>query len=213
MVPPSACVARVGHYHRAVRCPFCQADKDRLKVIDSRGCDDGRAIRRRRVCGGCRKRFTTHERVEVAPKLVVVKSDGARQPWDRGKILAGLERAAFKLDVRPEQLEAVADAVEDEALRNHDKEVPSVWVGRHVAERLRGVDEVAYVRFASVYKRFRTPEQFLEEARSAIELRPGADAAQPALFAADEVPAPPRVAPPRPSAKPPQPRRRRPATA
>ena len=185
-----------------MHCPFCQADKDRLKVIDSRSCEDGRAIRRRRVCGGCQKRFTTHERVEVAPKLIVVKGNGTREPWDRGKIIAGLERAAFKLDVSPEQLAAVAEAVEDEALRNHDKEVPSVWVGRHVAEKLHPVSEVAYVRFASVYKRFKTSEQFLEEAKSAIALRPDEDAQQQGLFAeGDLTPPPPVVTKPKPAAR------------
>jgi transcriptional repressor NrdR len=159
-----------------MRCPFCRAEKDRLKVIDSRSCEDGRAIRRRRSCLECDKRFTTYERVEVAPKLLVVKKTGDRQAWQRGKIIAGLQLAAFKLDVTEEQLAKIADDVEDEALRNFEREVPSDWIGHKVGSKLRDVDQVAYVRFASVYKKFKTAEEFLDEAQQMIDARQKSEA-------------------------------------
>jgi transcriptional repressor NrdR len=164
-----------------MRCPFCDAEKESLKVIDSRTCDSGKAIRRRRQCR-CGKRFTTYERVEQNIRMTVVKSDGRRQPWDRDKILAGLERACFKLPIPNGELQRIRDEVEDEVFKNHDREVPSGFVGRLVTEHLRKLDAVAYVRFASVYKRFETVEELVDEGQAVIEERKYNDPAQGNLF-------------------------------
>jgi len=165
-----------------MRCPFCDADKESLKVIDSRGCDGGKAIRRRRQCRSCSKRFTTYERIEQNLRLTVVKSDGRRQPWQRDKILAGLERACFKRPVPETELLRICDEVEEEVFKTHDREVPSQTIGRLVTERLRRLDQVAYVRFASVYKRFKTVEELVDEARSVIDARRFEDPDQGRLF-------------------------------
>src|SRR5678816_1026822 len=135
-----------------MRCPYCNAEKDHLKVIDSRTCEGGRAVRRRRQCLKCEKRFTTYERVEEQIKLVVVKRDGRRVPWDRNKILTGLERACFKRPVPESEINRIVDEVEDEVFKSHDREVPTTTIGQMVTDRLRRVDQVAYVRFASVYR-------------------------------------------------------------
>ena len=152
-----------------MRCPFCDADKESLKVIDSRTCEGGRAIRRRRECLACSKRFTTYERVEAQVRLTVVKKDGSRVPWDRSKVMHGLERACYKRPVQAENLTRIVDEVEEEIFRGHDKEVPSSEIGRLVTERLRRVDQVAYVRFASVYRQFKTLEDLVAEARAVID--------------------------------------------
>jgi transcriptional repressor NrdR len=165
-----------------MHCPFCQAEKDSLKVIDSRSCDGGRSIRRRRECLKCDKRFTTYERVEAPQRLTVIKKDGRRQPWDRGKILSGLDRACFKLRVAQTDLHRVADEVEEEALRHHDREVPTEFVGKLVAEKLRRLDQVAYVRFASVHRQFKTLEELVSEARAVLEARRYDDPGQGKLF-------------------------------
>jgi transcriptional repressor NrdR len=165
-----------------MRCPFCDANKDSLKVIDSRTCDDGRAIRRRRQCGDCNKRFTTYERVEEQPKLTVVKKDGRRVPWDRAKILAGLERACFKRPVPEPELHRIVDEVEEEVFKTHDREAPTSVIGELVTDRLRRVDQVAYVRFASVHKRFSTLEELVDEARAVIDARRFEDPTQGRLF-------------------------------
>src|SRR5688500_4447032 len=165
-----------------MRCPFCDADKESLKVIDSRTCEGGRSIRRRRECMGCDKRFTTYERIEDTVKLIVVKKDGRRMPWDRGKILTGLERACFKRPVPASELLRIADEVEEEIFKTHEREVPSTMVGALVTDRLRRVDQVAYVRFASVYKQFKTLEELMDEARAVIDARRFEDPDQGKLF-------------------------------
>lgn len=152
-----------------MRCPFCQAEKESLKVIDSRACEGGRSIRRRRQCLACKKRFTTYERVEEQIRLTVVKKDGSRVPWDRAKIIQGLERACYKRPVQTEALQHAVDEVEEELFRTFDKEVPSTEIGRLVTERLRWIDQVAYVRFASVYRQFKTLEDLVAEARAVID--------------------------------------------
>src|ERR1700709_1292984 len=152
-----------------MRCPFCDADKERLKVIDSRACEGGRAIRRRRECLQCKKRFTTYERIEDQVKLTVIKKDGSRVPWDRAKILSGLERACYKRPVEAVVVQRIVGEVEDEIFRSHDKEVPSVDIGRMASDRLRRVDQVAYVRFASVYRQFKTLEDLVAEARAVLD--------------------------------------------
>src|SRR3954454_8532811 len=126
-----------------MRCPFCGAEKESLQVIDSRTCDNGRSIRRRRKCVHCRKRYTAYERVEQTSRLMVIKKDGRRVPWDKDKILAGLERACFKRPVPESELFRVADEVEEEVRAGFDREVPSTAVGEMVVEKLRRLDQVA----------------------------------------------------------------------
>jgi len=155
----------------AMRCPFCDAEKESLKVIDSRACEGGRAIRRRRECEKCSKRFTTYERIEQHAKLFVVKKDGRRVPWDRARILSGLERACFKRPVPESELIRITDEVEDEVFAKFDREVPSEGIGQLVIDHLRRVDQVAYVRFASVYRQFKTLEELVNEARAVLDAR------------------------------------------
>ena len=152
-----------------MRCPFCDADKESLKVIDSRACEGGRAIRRRRECLHCSKRFTTYERIEDQVKLTVIKKDGSRVPWDRAKILDGLERACYKRPVEAGELTRIVEEVEDEIFRGHDKEVPSGVIGQLVTEKLRRLDQVAYVRFASVYPQFKTLDDLVQEAKAVLD--------------------------------------------
>ena len=151
-----------------MRCPYCKADNDR--VIDSRASADGFAIRRRRVCADCARRYTTYERVENAP-LRVVKKSGDRVAFERDKILGGLLRACEKRPVSSEQLEAIADRVERQCLEAFDKEVPSKVVGSLIMQELRQLDQVAYVRFASVYREFKDVSQFLDELKPMLEKR------------------------------------------
>jgi transcriptional repressor NrdR len=152
-----------------MRCPFCDADKESLKVIDSRTCEGGRAIRRRRECLACEKRFTTYERIEAQVRLTVVKNDGSRVPWERGKIMVGLERACYKRPVEAETLQGAVDEVEEEIFKSFDKEVPSSEIGRVLTEKLRRIDQVAYVRFASVYRQFKTLDELVAEARAVLD--------------------------------------------
>jgi transcriptional repressor NrdR len=142
-----------------VRCPSCAGTED--KVVDSRTADDGAAIRRRRECLACGRRYTTFERVDEAP-LMVVKRSGQREPFDRSKVVVGLRAAAKNRPLAMEQLEALAGEVE-EALRLDGPELDSQQVGWAVLERLRVLDEVAYVRFASVYKGFEHVDDFERE--------------------------------------------------
>lgn len=165
-----------------MRCPFCDAEKESLKVIDSRACEGGRAIRRRRECEKCSKRFTTYERIEQQMKLTVVKKDGRRVPWDRASILNGLERACFKRPVPESELIRIVDEVEEEIFATHDREVPTSAIGRLVIGHLRRIDQVAYVRFASVYREFRTLEELVEEARAVLDARRFEDPGQGRLF-------------------------------
>ncbi len=173
-----------------MHCPFCDAEKESLKVIDSRTCEAGRAIRRRRQCLLCHKRFTTYERIEEPLRLTVVKRDGRRVPWDRNKLLKGLERACFKRPVPENELIRIVDEVEEDVFRNHDREVPSSTIGELVTDRLRLIDQVAYVRFASVYRRFKTLEELVEEARAVIDARRYEAPGQGQLFAGTVVPVP-----------------------
>ena len=165
-----------------MHCPFCSANKDQLKVIDSRGADAGEAIRRRRECERCGKRFTTYERVEAAVKLTVVKRDGRRLPWDRDKIVSGLDRACYKRPVAEAALLKIAEDVEEEAQRVFERELPATWIGDRVMGRLRELDKVAYVRFASVYKRFATVEELMGEVQQAVVEGRLSDPQQGVLF-------------------------------
>lgn len=173
-----------------MRCPFCHADKDSLKVIDSRACDGDRAIRRRRECLNCKKRFTTYERIEGSVKLTVVKNDGRRVPWDRQKIVDGLERACFKRPVPEEEILRIAEEVEEECFATHDREVPTSDIGEMVAGRLRRVDQVAYVRFSSVYKQFKTLDELIEVAQSVLDAKRFEDPTQGRLFIEPNPPKP-----------------------
>ncbi len=145
-----------------MKCPFCQIDNDR--VIDSRASPDGFAIRRRRQCLSCKRRYTTYERVE-GPTVKVIKKDGAREPFDRGKIKKGLEKACWKRPISDAQLEAIIAATENELESNFESEVESGHVGELVMQQLRELDQVAYVRFASVYRQFEDARDFVEELR------------------------------------------------
>lgn len=169
-------------------CPFCGADND--KVVDSRSSEAGRAVRRRRECTRCTRRFTTYERVEETSRLVVVKKDGSRIPYDRQKVMAGLEKACYKRPVSDEQLRKIVDATEEEIFRRYEKEVPSTAIGDIVSERLRKVDKVAYIRFASVYREFRDVGQFIDEARE-VRDAPNEAPGQGDLFIAGPPGAPP----------------------
>jgi transcriptional repressor NrdR len=169
-----------------MRCPFCDAEKESLKVIDSRACDGGRAIRRRRECLKCTKRFTTYEKIEEPVRVMVVKKDGRRLPWDRNKILRGLERACFKRPVPEEELVRITDEVEEEIFSTHDREVQSNLIGQQVTERLRRLDQVAYVRFASVYRQFKTLEELVDEAKAVIDAQRYEDPTQGRLFIEDK---------------------------
>ncbi len=143
-----------------MRCPFCGHMEDR--VVDSREAQDGQVTRRRRECAGCQRRFTTYERIEeVLP--AVVKKDGRREAFDRAKILHGLERACQKRPVSAEQIEDLVSRVERSVVEAGEREVRSSRLGEAVMERLKELDEVAYVRFASVYRAFRDVGEFMTE--------------------------------------------------
>ena len=148
-----------------MRCPRCADDNDR--VIDSRAVREGSAVRRRRECLVCGERFTTYEAVETRP-LLVIKKDGRRVPYDRVRVMTGMAKACEKRPVSLERLEAIADFVEREAGGSLAREIPSQTIGRLVMEQLREVDEVAYVRFASVYRSFRDVEEFMRELRGLL---------------------------------------------
>lgn len=143
-----------------MKCPFCRSDNDR--VLDSRAAQDGFAIRRRRECLNCKRRYTTYERVEEVT-LKVVKKDGTRMPFDRERIRSGLEKACWKRPVSEAEIEAIVSGVEDDLYRNYDAEVPSDVIGEQLMNRLRETDQVAYVRFASVYREFKDVRDFVSE--------------------------------------------------
>ncbi|MFA9479591.1 transcriptional regulator NrdR [Phycisphaerales bacterium AB-hyl4] len=164
-----------------MRCPYCGENDD--KVIDSRAAEEGRAIRRRRRCLKCEKRFTTYEHIEALRRMWVIKKDGTRVPYDRQKLLVGLERACYKRPVPVEQLTQAVDDVEEELFRRRESEVDAVDIGHMLAERLKKIDQVAYVRFASVYKQFRDLEDLIDEVREVIESSdPGQPPNQGKLF-------------------------------
>jgi transcriptional repressor NrdR len=150
-----------------VRCPFCKEDKD--KVVDSRSSDTGRVIRRRRQCLACKRRFTTYEKVGESFKLYVVKKDNSRVPYDRDKVIAGLQKACYKRLVSVEQIQQIADKVEEDVFRNFDKEVSSAFIGESVMKHLRNVDKVAYIRFASVYRDFKDAGELIDEVSQVIQ--------------------------------------------
>lgn len=143
-----------------MKCPFCSFDED--KVIDSRSSNEGKSVRRRRECLNCKKRFTTYEYVEEVP-LMVIKKDGRREAFDRNKVLSGILKACEKRPVSMEKIEATVEKVEKDLQKSFDKEVKAQSVGELVMEHLHKLDEVAYVRFASVYRQFKDINQFMKE--------------------------------------------------
>lgn len=142
-------------------CPYCGVDHDR--VIDSRSADSGYVVRRRRECLGCEKRFTTYERIEKTARLMVVKRDGSRVPFDGEKILAGVQAACGKRPIPEPEKARLAHEVEEAVHREYDREVPSEEIGQRVAARLRELDEIAYIRYASEYRQFKSLSEFEEE--------------------------------------------------
>ena len=149
-----------------MRCPFCSHPES--KVIDSRPAEEGASIRRRRECLACHKRFTTYETMECLP-LVVVKKDGSRQSFDRNKVMAGLIRACEKRPVPYSTLEAMVGEIEQVLQNQMEREISSAQIGELVMERLKKIDEVSYVRFASVYRQFRDINTFLSELTKLLE--------------------------------------------
>lgn len=151
-----------------MRCPFCREPEN--KVIDSRESHEGAVIRRRRECLECKRRFTTYERVEELTPLIV-KKDGRREAFDREKLLSGLKKACEKRPVSVDQLEHVVDDIERLLQESGEKEVPSSFLGGEVMKRLPALDEVAYVRFASVYRSFRDIAEFMNELKDILDER------------------------------------------
>ncbi len=151
-----------------MKCPFCGHQKD--KVVDSRETGSGDAIRRRRECLECGRRFTSYERVEEIP-FFVIKKDGRREPFDRLKLLSGLHRACEKRPIPAKALDLIADEVEQMVQDSPDREVEARAIGERVMARLKDLDKVAYVRFASVYRQFEDVEEFMAELRDLLETR------------------------------------------
>lgn len=153
-----------------MKCPFCGQDDDR--VIDSRVVRDGYEVRRRRLCNRCGRRFTTYER--VAQELpYVIKRDGRREPFSREKVLSGLRKACEKRPISIDLLERIVDRIEAWVQEQGKREVSSVEIGERVMEELKRLDEVAYVRFASVYRQFKDINQFMDELRGLLEKKEG----------------------------------------
>ncbi len=149
-----------------MKCPFCEYEES--KVIDSRPTDEGEAIRRRRECLKCNKRFTTYEKIETIP-LMVIKKDGSRQMFDRQKLLNGIMRACEKRPVTTVEMERIVNEVESATQNFLEREISSQKIGEMVMERLPEIDEVAYVRFASVYRQFKDLNTFIEEVNKLLK--------------------------------------------
>jgi transcriptional repressor NrdR len=149
-----------------MKCPFC--GKENTRVIDSRPADDNSSIRRRRQCDECSKRFTTYEKVESIP-LVVIKKDDNREPYDRSKIEAGVFRSCHKRPISVDQINALVDEVENAIFNLEEKEVPSSRIGEILMDKLKDLDAVAYVRFASVYREFKDVNTFMNELKKILD--------------------------------------------
>ena len=148
-----------------MQCPFCKENKD--KVVDSREVNEGRMIRRRRECLECHRRFTTYERIEEMPYLVI-KKDGRREEFDRKKLLGGILRACEKRPVEIDKIEAVVDDIIGTLYDVNEREIPSVDIGEIVMKKLKTLDSVAYVRFASVYREFKDVDEFMQELQTLV---------------------------------------------
>jgi len=151
-----------------MKCPYCAYDED--KVVDSRPAEDGAAIRRRRECTKCGSRFTTYEKVEMLP-LLVVKKDGTRQPFDRNKLIGGLIKACEKRPVSQDQILGIVTFVESKIQSAGSREISSVVLGELVMQSLQTIDEVAYVRFASVYRQFKDVNSFFDELSTLLKTK------------------------------------------
>lgn len=149
-----------------MKCPYC--DYFESKVIDSRPTDEGQAIRRRRECINCNKRFTTYEKIEEIP-IIIVKKDGNRQAYDRNKLLNGILKSCEKRPVSISTIEQIVDDIEKNLSNSLEKEITSVAIGEMVMNKLKNVDEVAYVRFASVYRQFKDVNSFMEELKKILD--------------------------------------------
>lgn len=148
-----------------MKCPFCSHENTR--VIDSRPAEDNNSIRRRRVCDECCKRFTTYEKIETIP-LIIIKKDNNREAYDRAKIEAGVLRACHKRPVSAQQITTLVDEVENEIFNREEREIPSGTIGELVMNKLKDLDAVAYVRFASVYREFKDVNTFMDELKSVL---------------------------------------------
>ena len=149
-----------------MKCPFCGHENTR--VIDSRPADENNSIRRRRVCDECEKRFTTYEKVETIP-LIIIKKDNNRETYDRSKIEAGVLRACHKRPISAAQITQLVDEVETEIFNREEKEVPSAVIGELVMDKLKNLEAVAYVRFASVYREFKDINTFMDELKKILD--------------------------------------------
>jgi transcriptional repressor NrdR len=149
-----------------MKCPYC--NKENTRVIDSRPAEDGLSIRRRRECDECGKRFTTYEKIETIP-LVVIKKDNTREPYDREKITSGVFRSCHKRPISVAQINELVDEVETAIYNREEKEIPSTVIGEMVMDKLRDMDAVAYVRFASVYREFKDVGTFMDELKKILE--------------------------------------------
>lgn len=149
-----------------MKCPYCEYFES--KVVDSRPTDEGQAIRRRRECIKCNKRFTTYEKIEEIP-IIVVKKDGNRQAFDRNKVLNGIIKSCEKRPVTMNEIETIVVDIEKTLSNSLEKEVTSVEIGEHIMNKLKDVDEVSYVRFASVYRQFKDVNSFMEELKKILD--------------------------------------------
>ena len=149
-----------------MKCPFCSSDNTR--VFDSRPADDNNSIRRRRLCDNCGKRFTTYEKVETIP-LIIIKKDNNREQYDRSKIEAGVLRACHKRPISVNQINQLVDEVETEIFNREEKEIPSTLIGEIVMDKIMKLDSVAYVRFASVYREFKDVDTFMDELKKMLD--------------------------------------------
>lgn len=149
-----------------MKCPFC--GKENTRVIDSRPAEENNSIRRRRQCDECGKRFTTYEKIETIP-LVVIKKDNNREPFDRSKIEAGIMRSCHKRPISVDQITALVDEVENTIFNMEEKEIPSSKIGEILMDRLKELDQVAYVRFASVYREFKDVNTFMNELKKILD--------------------------------------------
>lgn len=149
-----------------MKCPFC--NQENTRVIDSRPVPDNNSIRRRRQCDECGKRFTTYEKIESIP-LTVIKKDQSREQYDRRKIQDGVTRACYKRPISVEKIESMIDEIETEVFNREEKEIPSAVIGEIVMDKLKDLDAVAYVRFASVYREFKDIDTFLDELKKIMK--------------------------------------------
>ena len=148
-----------------MKCPFC--NQDNTRVVDSRPADDNSSIRRRRMCDECKRRFTTYEKVETIP-LVVIKKDNSREEYDRSKIEAGVLRACYKRPIPVQKIKELVDNVETELFNREEREIESKVIGEMVMDKLKNLEAVAYVRFASVYREFKDVNTFMDELKKIL---------------------------------------------